>query len=179
MKSTYGVRFATYVREYLKANGMATLGRISADKLAELAQHFHDAEKPPQIAKERAVKLATEEEWIQSLEKDPALTGMDIRRELGKAIFWCNNNSRKCTRKFFANWLIKAQGAQGVYDGKSSRPPKEAPPKPVYSPEIPVPGWPLLLRREVDVPDEKVDQLCAGDWHELPLEIRNKIIQVA
>ncbi len=50
----------------------------------------------------------TDEEWLKHLEAEPSLVGVDIRRELGKAQFWCNENSRQCTRKFFTNWLNKA-----------------------------------------------------------------------
>ena len=56
----------------------------------------------------KAKKMATDDEWLDSLEQEPALQGVAIRTELAKAQFWCKNNSRQCTRKFFENWLLKA-----------------------------------------------------------------------
>jgi hypothetical protein len=176
MSRNYGDHFVDSVREYMKANEIKTLGGVNGTLLADLAQRFH--EKFTGAAKTRR-KLECEEEWIQQLEADPVSAGLDVRRELGKAQFWCRENTRVCTRRFFTNWLIKAERPTGGYGGASSAPKKPTPTKPVLFPENPVPGWPLLLRTQIDVPVDQIESFCAGDWGDLPLEIRIKIIAVA
>lgn len=59
--------------------------------------------------KKKSTSQMTDEEWIVSLETEPALAGVAVRVELAKAQFWCKNNNRKCTRRFFINWLGKAE----------------------------------------------------------------------
>ncbi len=44
--------------------------------------------------------------WIAEMESEPALHGVDVRAALAEAQFWCRNNSRVCTRKFFTNWIL-------------------------------------------------------------------------
>jgi hypothetical protein len=114
---SYGSRFAKCVADYLAANGLKSLGQINARILAELSQEFHDKNK---AVVKRQVKLAAEEEWLSELEANPVSAGLDVRRELGKAQFWCRENRRVCTRRFFTNWLIKAERPTGGYGGQES-----------------------------------------------------------
>lgn len=178
LPSNYGDRFVLAVREYLHANGFTRLGQINAKILAEIAQRFHDKNAAAVKTKR---KLECEEDWLLSLEADPAMQGVDVRRELGRAQYWCKQNRRVCTRPFFSNWLLKAEKTVNfTYDGASSRPVKVAPPKPTLTADAPVAGWPLILRNEVSGIDaSQVDAFCAADWSDLPKQIRETIIKFA
>ncbi len=174
---TYGHRFSMAVAEFLTANGLKSLGQINGRVLAEIAQRFHDNEK--KVVK-RAVKLASDEEWLKGIEADPAMEGIDVRRELGKAQFWCKSNQRECTRKFFEKWLLKAEKTViRNYDGATSKPAKPQPPKPKYTLETPVPSWPMIVRNYIPLPPDETERLCELDWDQLPVDVRTKIIEAA
>jgi hypothetical protein len=177
MSRNYGDQFVDSVRQYMQANEIKSLGGINGTLLADLSQRFY--EKFTGAQKTRR-KLECEEDWIVQLEADPVSAGLDVRRELGKAKFWCRENSRVCTRRFFSNWLIKAERPVGGYDGATSRPRKVVE-KPKYTVDKPVPGWPLIVRTLVcvDRTSFEIDEFCAKDWDELPAELREKIIAVA
>lgn len=64
--------------------------------------------KPAKAKGTAKAGLLPDELWIATLEAEPHLAGIDIRKALAGAQFWCKNNSRQCTRKFFVNWLGKA-----------------------------------------------------------------------
>lgn len=74
---------------------------------------------PSPNRKKKKTSDMTDEEWIESLEREPALAGVAVRTELAKAQFWCKNNNRKCTRRFFVNWLGKAERTVSHPGGKS------------------------------------------------------------
>ncbi len=174
---TYGHRFSLAVAEYLKVNSLLSLGKINARILADIAQDFHDKEK---AVVKRAVKMAGDEEWLKDIEADPAMQGCDVRQELGKAQFWCKSRQRQCTRKFFENWLLKAEKTVvRSYDGATSKPAKPQPPKPRYTLETPVAGWPMLLRNYITLSAEETERLCDLEWHDLPVDVRTKIIEAA
>lgn len=73
--------------------------------------------------KKKPTSQMTDTEWLTHLEAEPSLAGVDIRRELGRAQFWCNENNRRCNRRFFVNWLGKAPRTITTPGaGQSSRP---------------------------------------------------------
>ena len=85
-------------------------------------------------------------EWIASIEANPLFAGVDVKRELGKCRFWCENNGkRRCSRRLFVNWLNKAVSeAPLAVDGRgqSSRPALSAAAQPWAQERI---GWRELL----------------------------------
>jgi hypothetical protein len=178
---TYGSRFAKAVREYLEANGLNSLGKINERMLAMIAQEFYDNEKK---VKKQRVKLASDEEWLKVIEANPIMQGIDVRRELGIAQFWCKPRNRQCTRRFFEEtWLVnrlKEQTISRSYDGATSRP-KPQPVKRTYGVNTIVPGWAMLLRTvpELNFTDDEIEAYCAQEWEELPVPVREKIIKVA
>lgn len=96
--------FEEYRRDFLPD------GKLSPRLWEEKCQEFYDAyRKANDPKKVKRVVKQTDEEWIESLQLDPLFVGVDVRKELGKAQFWCRENSRQCTRKFFTNWLNKAE----------------------------------------------------------------------
>ncbi len=56
----------------------------------------------------RAQKSTNDEDWLNELETSGAYDGIDIRTELTRAHAWAHTNRRQCTRRFFTNWLAKA-----------------------------------------------------------------------
>jgi hypothetical protein len=84
-----------------------------------LAQQTFEAEKPAAAKRKKSAAKMTDEEWIESLEREPALAGVSVRTELAKAQFWAKNNNRQCTRRFFVNWLGKAERTVTHPGGKS------------------------------------------------------------
>lgn len=54
-------------------------------------------------------KWSVTPDLIAAFKANPAYQGIDVENELGKAKGWCLVNKRQCTKKFFVNWLNKAQ----------------------------------------------------------------------
>jgi len=50
----------------------------------------------------------TDEQWFSSLRSDLQNQGINIDAEYAKATTWCKQKSRVCSRRFFENWLEKA-----------------------------------------------------------------------
>ena len=102
--STRGERISEDVRAYLATNGLKQ-SQLTGAVLAELIDRrlVHE-----EIQARKKKRLATEEDWIKELEAEPHLAGVNVRKELAAAQFWCKNNARQCTRKFFLKWLEKS-----------------------------------------------------------------------
>jgi hypothetical protein len=48
-------------------------------------------------------------DFIAGLKTQTAYEGIDVDRELSKARAWCDVNRRKCTPRFFVNWLNRVE----------------------------------------------------------------------
>lgn len=94
--------------ENRKAEGMALLTAMLTDYIAAMPP------KKPAKAPKIPGESATDEAWIESLEANPVFSGIDIRRELGKAQVWASANRTKVTRRRFVNWLNRAERIIGV-----------------------------------------------------------------
>lgn len=70
------------------------------DKTRPLASKQANAAKRPQIC---------DEVFLAGLKANAAYEGLEIERELGKASAWCVANNRVCTRRFFVNWINRAE----------------------------------------------------------------------
>lgn len=116
-KVNRGDYIAAAVREYLKQNNM-TQAKLTGSLLADIANRALD-HLDRLAAKQK--RLATEEDWILELEKEPHLAGVNVRKELAAAQFWCKNNARVCTRKMFVNWLNNA-GKSAVISAGGAKP---------------------------------------------------------
>lgn len=112
MKPTFGTRataalFALFERAKLSGQPRAlareNIGPDMVALLDELAAKARIERKPKSLT-QRADEM--EQIWLAELEADPAMVGVDVRKALAEAQFWCRNNSRICTRKFFVNWLM-------------------------------------------------------------------------
>lgn len=121
---TRGQQIADAVRDYLFTNGLKQ-SQLTGTVLAEIADRVL-----VHIEKTSAVKkrLATEEDWIVELEREPHLEGVNVRKELAGCQFWCKNQTPpvSCTRRRFTNWLNRSErvvspgGAQTKANGKTS-----------------------------------------------------------
>lgn len=120
--STFGERCAEDVRCYLNTNGL-TQSKLTGATLSELIDRRLKHET---IQAKKKKRLATEEDWIVELESEPHLAGVNVRKELAAAQFWCKNNARQCTRKFFVNWLNRAEKSS-VVSGGGAKSPTEKP----------------------------------------------------
>lgn len=124
---TFGERCVAAIRENLKTTGK-NWSQLRGEDVAKIIDGVDAppaAEKPAKAGK-RSPRLATDDEtWILELESEPALAGVDIRRELGKCAFWCKGRGMKPTRQRFQNWLLKAERTVQVSgEGQSSFRPK-------------------------------------------------------
>jgi len=62
--------------------------------------------KPKRAA---AAAPASDSEWLDSLEANPAYQGIPIRREHAKMAEWCRVNGKQPSRRRFINWLNRAE----------------------------------------------------------------------
>ena len=63
-------------------------------------------------ARKPAKALETDAQWVESLEADPALKGLNVRREIERCALWYAQNVSKTgkpSRRRITNWLLKAE----------------------------------------------------------------------
>ena len=94
----------------------------------------------------------SDEEWVRSLEAEPALKGINVRQEIGRAQFWCKQNKRVPTRRFLVNWLNKAEKvvdlkAMGAQHATGLKPPPPSGPN----------GWREWLETELAMLSPEAD----------------------
>lgn len=121
--------------------------------------------------KKKRPSTLTDEEWLVSLEKEPCLAGVNIREQLAHAQFWCKNNSRQCTRRFFVNWINKADRTVTAPGGQ-----KTVVSQDVYKePE----GWRACekARRALGLSKESWSILTAKAWLDLDTIYRKNILR--
>lgn len=63
-----------------------------------------------------ATTKISDDEWLDSLQTNPAYKLLQVRTEYARAIVWAETNNRQCTRRFFVNWLnrVKPMNTNGV-----------------------------------------------------------------
>lgn len=81
---------------------------MSAQEEADSEAKAKARKKPKSSARQ------TDEELIQSLSEDPTYEGIDVRREHGKMMRWCQENHQTPSRKRFINWLNRAEKPMGA-----------------------------------------------------------------
>ncbi len=65
-----------------------------------------DTKKKGAAAEPRSLSV---EDWLKELEADKTYAGIDVRREYGKMLAWCNVRRKKPTKRRFVNWLNGAE----------------------------------------------------------------------
>ncbi len=96
-------------RTALSAKAQPLGRRLTPEEICEVCQVV--TEGIVAEARKRTPKKAqeTDQEWLANLEADPALKGINVKQEIGRAQFWCRQNKRVPTRRFLVNWLGKAE----------------------------------------------------------------------
>jgi len=61
----------------------------------------------------------TDAEWVAGLKSKPVYAGIAVENELQKAQTWCEANNRKCSRRFFTNWLNRCEQSMAPNSGKA------------------------------------------------------------
>jgi hypothetical protein len=122
-----------------------------SDEIIQLLTEIRDLLK----GKPKATAQTQDQAWLDALCQDETYKGIDVRREYGKALNWCQTNNRQCTRKFFINWLNKVERPVQV----QVKVPVQAPP--VYTKQVP--------ERAKGVPPppdvaEKLSRLLGSQW---------------
>lgn len=139
-------------------------------RLSHVAALIDRAMKTKAPARPR-VKLQPDDEWLSALEKEPALAGVDVRKELGMAQFWCMNRGRVCSRKFFTSWLIKAEKIITVNGAGQSSRVRVAMDANVEPPT----DWRAVLLRVY--PSIDADAVKAKAWRDLSPDLRATILR--
>jgi len=170
--------FALFDRAKLSGEPRATSRAVLAPKMAALldeALAAHLAEKSPKTKGKRPVNPTAaeiDEVWLCELEQLRAYDGIDVRRELGKAQAWAGANGRRISRKRFVNWLNRVERPVAVNGaGKSSfAGPQRGNP---YAEPM---DWRVRI---VSLPydAERLKELSAGKWLDVPITIRQEMVQ--
>jgi hypothetical protein len=64
------------------------------------------SDKPKRPAPQK--KIVSDDEWLESIKSNPAYQGIDVDREHGKMMAWCQTHNKMPSRKRFLNWLNRA-----------------------------------------------------------------------
>ncbi len=168
---TFGAFLSDYVKLYLEQNSLKSLGAINARILHELADRaYADYQAKLKVAK----KQETAADWIDEMAKDPANEGINVREQLAKAQFWCKNNSRQCTRRFFVQWLLKAD---------RSLAPSAANKGPISADPYQEPSFDWRMTARVLMPNARdwSNPIDFGlvKWSDLPIWMRQDILKKA
>lgn len=59
--------------------------------------------------KRATTTVISDDQWLDSLQANPAYKPLQVRTEYARAIVWAETNNRQCTRRFFVNWLNRAK----------------------------------------------------------------------
>jgi len=78
-------------------------------KMGDVKRVIEEEENRLKTKKTKTESAMSDEEWVVSLEQEPHLQGINIRREVAACHFWCKNNKRQATRRTIINWLNKAE----------------------------------------------------------------------
>ena len=146
--------------------------KLTGREVFELGCECHDGVLES-LKKPRAMpKTSTDNDWITQLEQDPALSGIDVKKQLGMAQFWCRNNNRLCTRKFFVNGLQKAERTITVNaDGMSSKVTLKAD---IYTEPQ---HWELIAARIYS--EDIAKRMKENGWTNISPDMRNNILRNA
>ena len=61
----------------------------------------------------------SDDEWLDSLQKDPVYADLDVRQLYGKMIRWCEVNDKEPTRRRFVNWLNHQERPMSARPGRT------------------------------------------------------------
>ncbi len=79
------------------------------DSKSHLEENPEKGRSVPATTKPRPDELS--EAWLTGLQADLAYQRLSVAVELARAKRWCETNNRRCTRRFFVNWLNRCRPA--------------------------------------------------------------------
>ncbi len=65
--------------------------------------------KEKEEEKKATTAAVSDDQWLDSLQSNPAYKLLQVRTEYARAQVWAETNKRQCTRRFFVNWLNRAK----------------------------------------------------------------------
>lgn len=166
----FGFRTRVKLMEERKLAG----GTLAWDRVDEVIQACYDdnvqqfSASHPAPKKKRSMSMIglCDDEWLSELEANPAYSGVDIKRELGKCQVWMRLRGRPVTRRTFVNWINKAERTIGVSgEGRTSAPPQQS----AY--EQPS-NWMERAKRLYPEAD-----FTGREWAGIPITIRAEILR--
>ena len=92
---------------WMKYQGDFSTSRVR--KFREMKRSKRRREEKRGEEKKQTVPPLTDEQWIDTLATNPTYTGIDIHHQWGKARTWCETNHKTLSRRFFVNWLNRAE----------------------------------------------------------------------
>lgn len=96
-----------------KTNKIRTFASISeSESESESELRFKNKEEEGsaegnavRVSRKRSQPAAIDSEWLEGLQRQEVYQHLSINAVHQKAWNWCQVNNKKCTRKFFINWL--------------------------------------------------------------------------
>ncbi len=80
-----------------------------SDKSAKSAQTEEETETKKNKEGANGSRPQSVEDWLKELEADKTYQGIDVRREYGKMLAWCNVRRKQPTKRRFINWINGAE----------------------------------------------------------------------
>lgn len=142
-------RVARYRDKKASCNAPVTHGNVLVTPSETVSESVSDDRRPERLAVPAAPsakpavistksQAMPDNEWLQSLRVNPAYSGIDIERELGKARAWCDTMRRVLNKRRFINWLNRCERPINAY----------TPHKP-FKVDLPEPqGWRVWLAKQ-------------------------------
>jgi len=107
-------------REKLKRNASVTPSNASVTHGRDIADADADADADakkrqlgesasPSAPAPKKKEYPTDEEWLRSLQADPAYVGISIATEFSKMSRWCEVNRKAPSRRRFINWINRVE----------------------------------------------------------------------
>ncbi len=168
MKS-FGEVLVVATSDYLKQNGLTTLGQINREVLRDVADRTYNHYRSQIDRQEQAL---SDEEWLARLQKREGEMGLNVRQQYSTAQAWYENNGQVLTRRKFMDWLKKADRPLAA----NSKPAKA----PVKLDPYQVPQWDWMRVMAQQWPkDTHPDRPNYEEmkWAEVPITVRVEILK--
>lgn len=105
----------------------ASLPSLKEQEKKEVQENGEEIASPGSRKARPTPKGLTDPEWLAELSKAEVYQGIDVSREHGKMVRWCEVNRKQPNRRRFINWLnrvdqpMTAQAARGSKEGMGWR----------------------------------------------------------
>ncbi len=95
-------------RKRAKDKGVTECNGVVTVRNAKVTPSDTDTDTKKKRAANGSQPLSVED-WLKELEADKTYSGIDVRREYGKMLAWCNVRHKNPTQRRFINWLNGAE----------------------------------------------------------------------